>query len=222
MRASAPTGPIYGVGSVSNLGGGLSDSSMTVSLDTSSAGHKDASVLVNLVSNGSNSGLGNTDLGSQTVAMSGDVYDHGVASFDGATKVDALHLVLSGNVHDTVTQSYNLYNLMQTEGYTGALDVVGWDVTGGTAVDPGLSPATIAAGSSQSLTATLDTSVAGTFPLETVTIHLTDSAADGIAGDTEAQTLVLTIDAQVVPEPSTIILLAVALLGVVAYWRRSR
>ncbi len=218
----APTGPIYGVGSVSNLGGGLSDSSMTVSLDTSSAGHKDASVLVNLVSNGSNSGLGNTDLGSQTVAMSGDVYDHGVASFDGATKVDALHLVLSGNVHDTVTQSYNLYNLMQTEGYTGALDVVGWDVTGGTAVDPGLSPATIAAGSSQSLTATLDTSVAGTFPLETVTIHLTDSAADGIAGDTEAQTLVLTIDAQVVPEPSTIILLAVALLGVVAYWRRSR
>jgi hypothetical protein len=146
-----------------------------------------------------------------------------VASFDPSSEVDTLHLVLSGNLGETVTQPYNIYNLMQTEGYTGALDLLGWEIEGGTAVDPGLFvPCTIAAGSYQTFTATLDTSHRGVLPLETVRIHFTDSAADGITGDTQIQTLNLTIDAQVVPEPSTIILLAVPLLGVAAYVRRRR
>ncbi len=223
-----PIGPISGLGSITNLDPGAFSTAMVIRLETSLAGHIHGSLPVNFASDGIDSGLDNTPLGSQPAEMSANVFDHGVASFDGTAMVDTLHLVLSGNYGDSVTQSYSIYNLMQTLGYTGSLDLVGWEAPVGGPVDPGLPPSpvtppiTIAAGAAETLVARLDTSTVGVFPTETITLHLTDSAADGIAGDTVNQTLVLTIDAQVVvPEPSTIILLAVALMGALAYaWRR--
>ncbi len=209
-------------GPVLNLPAGSNDTSVTVRLNTSSAGSKSGLVVVDQALNGANSGLDNTNLGSQVVSMSGDVFDHGVASFDHIATINALHLTLSGNQGDSVSQPYDIFNLMQTEGFTGALDLTGWDITGGTGVNPGLATGTIAAGQHNTFTATLDTSVAQVFAPETVTIHFTDSASDGIAGDTVPQTLIMTIDATVVPEPSTIILLAVALLGIAAYVRRRK
>jgi autotransporter-associated beta strand protein len=200
---------------------GSADSTMSVSLNTASAGAKSGSVAVWQRSNGTNSSLGNTGLGSQPVSMSGDVFDHGVASFDGSSVVDTLHLVLTGTQGLPTSQSYDIYNLMQTAGFTGDLVVTGWDLpVGPIPVDPGLSTATIAAGGYQPFTAILDTSVPNVFPTETVTIHITD--ADGIGGAKVSQTLVLSIDATVVPEPSTLALLAVALLGIAAYVRRRK
>ena len=58
----------------------------------------------------------------------------------------------------------------------------------------------------------------GTYSV-TYTLSMTDAVSDGIAGDVYNTPLTVTINAQVVPEPSTIILLAIALMGVAAYVR---
>ena len=68
------------------------------------------------------------------------MYDRGVASFDGVSAVDTLHLVLAGSVGATVSQQYNIYNLLQTAGFTGKLDLLGFSGVGDTAqIDSGLS-----------------------------------------------------------------------------------
>ena len=118
-----PGGDVTAAGSVTNLMG--SDStSMALTLDTSTAGPKNGSVEIHLKSNGTNSGLSDTVLPLQSASMSGSVYDHGVASFDGEAQVDVFNLVLSGSVGQTITQSYGIYNLLQTAGYTGKIDLL--------------------------------------------------------------------------------------------------
>jgi hypothetical protein len=52
------------------------------------------------------------------------------------------------------------------------------------------------------------------------TLHLTDSGSGGIGADTESQMLHLHISGQVVPEPSTLVLLALGLFGLLACIRR--
>ena len=126
----AAGGGMTGVGLLVNLAGGDSNSAvMSVMLDTSSAGGKHGSAVVNFVSNGANSGLGDTDRGSQLVTMDADVYDHGVASFDAAEPLAVYSFVLSGSLNETVTKQYDIYNLLQTAGFTGKLDLT--DVIGG-------------------------------------------------------------------------------------------
>jgi len=218
-----PSGNVTGSGSVTNLAG-TDNLSMVVTLDTSSAGARSGLIGINLASNGTNSGLADTALDPQAVSMSALVYDRGVASFvDSPTKVDTLSLLLSGSLGATVTESYDIYNLLQTVGYTGALDVVSFPGTGNTGqLHSGLSTCKIDADSSQSFTASLDTSVIGSYSA-TYTLDLQDAASDGIDGGVMHQTLYLHIDGQVVPEPSTGILLAAGLIGLLAFaWRKRR
>ena len=195
---------------------------MRPDVDTTSAGLIGGTASVVLASNGLNSGLSTSSLGSQTVSISASVYDRGVASVNSATKVDTLSLVLSGSLGATVTHSYDIYNLLQTTDYTGALDLVGFPGTGGTdKLYSGLSTCTIDADSSHSFTASLDTSVLGDYSA-TYTLDLQDAASDGIDGGVVHQTLYVQLSGHVVPEPSTGILLAAALLALAAYLRRRR
>ena len=135
----APSGSIAAAGSVWNLTG-VNNTNLSLTLDTSTAGAKSGSVPVNLVSNGTNSGLASTELAQQWVSMSADVYDRGVASFDAASELNTLHLVLSGFVGETVAKEYNIYNLLQTAGFTGKLDLLDFGGMGDTTqLDSGLS-----------------------------------------------------------------------------------
>ena len=218
----ATGGGMTGVGSLVNLAGGDSNSAvMSVMLDTSSAGGKHGSAVVNFVSNGANSGLGDTDRGSQLVTMDADVYDHGVASFDAAEPLAVYSFVLSGSLNETVTKQYDIYNLLQTAGFTGKLDLT--DVIGGgdtAKINSGLSTfVDLAANDSKQFTASLDTSAVGSYSADFI-VHLTDSASDGIGGGAVIQTLDLQINGQVVPEPSTLVLLSIGLFALVSYLRR--
>jgi hypothetical protein len=197
---------------------------MSLTLDTSTAGAKSGSVPVNLASNGANSGLPSTELGQQWVSMSADVYDRGVASFGAASEVDFLHVVLRGSVGETVAKQYNIYNLLQTAGFTGKLDLEAFQGGGDTSqFDSGLTPfVDLEAGSSVPFSATLNTSAVGNYSAD-YTLYLVDSASDGISGGEEFQTLHVHFTGVVVPEPSTLVLLTVGLLGLLCYgWRRCR
>jgi hypothetical protein len=64
-----------GLGAGGIAGGSVNDTAMSVGVDTASAGAKSGTVAVNYVSNGTGtSGLGNTGVGSETITVSGNVY----------------------------------------------------------------------------------------------------------------------------------------------------
>ena len=70
------TGAISNGGSISLLGGGLTDSSsLRVGVSTAAAGAHTGTAVINLTSDGTGtSGLGTTSLTPQTVTVSGNVY----------------------------------------------------------------------------------------------------------------------------------------------------
>jgi autotransporter-associated beta strand protein len=227
-NAGETSGGMNVLGSVMDLPDGQSDSiHMAAMLDTTLAGAKHGSAVIHFVSNGTRSGLGDTDRGSQLVTMDADVFDHGVASFDDTEKVDTLSFIITGSLGQPTSHRYSIYNLLQTVGFTDAVDLVSYEANGDTSkINSGLPgigglPIIIGAGDSLSLDATLDTSEFGDFFAD-FTLHLTDAGSGGIGGDTESQMLHLHISGQVVPEPSTMILLAVAALGVAVCVRRRR
>ncbi len=144
--------------SVSNLVAGGS-ASANVSLSTATAGNFSGNVDVAMTSNGTLSGLGNTALASQSIAVNGRVYAQAVANVDGAP-------INFGIVHkgDVVTAR----NIAVANDASGALtDVLQASVSansafGGTSGNLGAGLAAGAADSS-SLNVALDTSVAGVF-----------------------------------------------------------
>ncbi len=77
-RVVASSGPVSGSGSVSGVRAGQGAAGMTVGVDTTTAGFKSGSVDVGYTSTGSvagvSNGLGTTELGTQAVAVSGNVY----------------------------------------------------------------------------------------------------------------------------------------------------
>jgi len=153
--------------------------------------------------------------------MSAEVYDRGVASFDAASEVNILHLVLSGSLGETVSQQYNIYSLLQTAGFMGKLDLLDFSGAGDTTqLDSGLWYfLDLEADNSTPFTATLDTSTLGSYFAD-YTLDLADSASDGIGGGAEHQTLHLQITGTVVLEPSTLVLLTVGLIGLLCRLRR--
>ncbi len=87
--ASGPASPVSATGATgaTNLAAGTTGL-VTVSLDTATSGSFGSTITLDYVSNGTNSGLANTDLGSDTVAVSGNVYQAAQAQALDGTVVD--------------------------------------------------------------------------------------------------------------------------------------
>ena len=103
-------------GTINNLAGGAVSTNISVGLGNGSvlggnvyntAGQVNGSVKVGFVSSGINSGLSNTVLGSQTVTVTGGVYNYAAAGF-GTTSVDL------GNIHAGGSFSTNYLSVTNT------------------------------------------------------------------------------------------------------------
>ena len=90
-------GVIAGGSNVSNLAGASSSTSLTVGFSTATSGAKSGNTTINLASSGSNSGYADSSLGSQTVGITGNVYDYAQAVFSLAAGSAAGSLTPSGN-----------------------------------------------------------------------------------------------------------------------------
>ena len=105
-------------GSFTLLNAGATDGgSLTVGIDTGSAGHKVGTATLSLASDGAGtSGFSALSLTAQTINVSGDVYRLAAANVIGAVQF--------GNVHvgDVVSQALNLTNTAVNDGFSERLD----------------------------------------------------------------------------------------------------
>ena len=98
-------------------GGATNNSAMQVGIDTSTAGAKTGTVTLNYVSNGTGtSGLGNTNVGSQTIDVSGNVYQVAQPSLPTSVNLGNVHVGSSAN------QAINITNTNVAPGYQEGLD----------------------------------------------------------------------------------------------------
>ena len=74
-------GVIAGGSNVSNLAGASSSTTLTAGFSTATSGAKSGTTTIDLASSGTNSGYADTSLTSQTVGVTGNVYDYATALF---------------------------------------------------------------------------------------------------------------------------------------------
>lgn len=119
---SASTGAaVYGAGSVSLLAAQATDSSsLSVGVDTSSAGAKTGTATISLTSDGKDtSGLGQTALTSQTVNVSGNVWNYAAAELAKTSGVGSL-----GHNIDNTVLTFNFGKLQINTGrYDASLQI---------------------------------------------------------------------------------------------------
>ena len=181
--ATGPASPFSASGATaaSNLAAG-NTGLVTVSLDTATSGSFASAITLDYVSNGSNSGLASTDLGSESVAVSGNVYQVAEAQALDGTVVD-FGVVRVG---DTATLTRSIANVA-----TGALvDTLVGSLSGPsapfTADDGDLDIGIAGNGGRNDFLFTLDTNVAGVFgdsvgvSLASRNDEMADLALDGL------------------------------------------
>jgi len=215
----ASTGLASGSGSWSLLSAGGTSTALSVLLSSGSAGPASGSQTVNYTSDGAgSSGLAAVGVGSQTVNLAATILDPAVASFGagpGATTSLLLDF-LTVNQGDVVSpQSFSLYNLLQTAGYTADLALLSITPAGGNNAALTTNLATfnsLAAGSFNSWQASVSTANAGTFSNSWTLSFKSSNGGTAYSADT-AQVLTLTTNVIVVPEPAAI---ALAMGGVSA------
>jgi hypothetical protein len=142
-------------GAVNLLGAGGSSTAMSVGVNTSTAGAKSGSVVLNYTSNGTGtSGLGNTSAGTQTIQVSGNVYQSAAAS----TSPVSFGIVHIGDSvsKGIVTNSAPVANLNDT--LQGTVGVSGAGFTGG-----GTFSGAAAGSTASTAQVTLNTSNAGSY-----------------------------------------------------------
>lgn len=221
-------GMAAGSGAISLLAAGGTSTALGVQLASGSAGVASGSVQVNFTSNGDGtSGLGTTSLAPQTVSLVGTILDPAVASFTSSAATTSLLLDFGtlNQASGSQSLSFDLWNLVQTPGYTADLALT--SLTSGTgntsAITTNLTTFnSLAAGASNSWQASLSMANLGSF--ENSYILSLRSATNGtaFAGDTP-QNLTLTVrGAVIVPEPGALVLAAIGLAGAGALASRRR
>ncbi|MGE0432709.1 MAG: choice-of-anchor D domain-containing protein [Planctomycetota bacterium] len=162
-------------GSFSLLGAGQTDaSSLTVSLDTSTAGAKSGTATISLASDGTGtSGFGALELAPQTVNVSGNVYRFAEASAHSPEPI----VFANRHVGSAASQALTLSNLAAADGFSESLDASIGGATGNATTNGG-SFGLLAAGASNgtALAVGIDTSSAGA-KSGTATITLTSNGA---------------------------------------------
>ncbi len=217
-------------GTISNVAAG-SNASLSVGLtaSTATAGHKIGSLSVALVSDKTNSGWSSdTSLGTKTVNVAGDVnyyaqptlaMESGVGSFSGAGTHYSLDL------GDVELNSGEVTSVLQI--LNASLDPVYQDLLGGTFDTSGISQFMlvnfesfngVASGFAKSGNPTISFDTTAQSPgLYTETLYFSPSSTN-TSGSWSLDTIQLDITANVVPEPGTLILLAIGFVGLLV-WR---
>lgn len=128
---SPTTGSASATGTINQLAAGATSTALSVGLDgnahTGSAGTVSGTVTVSLVSDGEtttttgNSGLGTTDLASQTVSVSGNVYNYAETALQlNSPPTSSTGITLTANTVGTANDSYTL-NFHLEQGSNGGL-----------------------------------------------------------------------------------------------------
>ena len=150
-------------GSISLLAAGASNNSaLTASLNTSAAGARSGTVTINYTSDGSGtSGLGLTGAGSQTINVSGNVYNYATSSLIGPISFGVRHV---GD--GIITQNISVSNTAAAGAFSEGLDTSfgAFSGTGGSKISTSGSVTNLAAGSTNgagTLQVKLDTSTVG-------------------------------------------------------------
>jgi hypothetical protein len=150
------SGSVTAGGSVSLLAAGASSSALFVGVDTSTAGAKAGTATVALASDGSGgSGFGAVSIGTQTVAVSGNVYRLAQASLVSPTSVKLADQRVGGSL----SQSLTLSNTAAADGFSERLNA--GITAGGTASASGSFSLLAGGASSSALAVGVDTSSAG-------------------------------------------------------------
>ena len=222
---NATAGATTGVASVSggpitNLSGGASSTSILVGLTDTTAGAKSGTVSIGFASNGTGtSGFTNSTLASQTVNVSGTVYDYASASFS-SNSFDFGDV----NSGQTVTKTFSLNAAAGTrDSLSGTFSVSGGELTSS---DIGAVTA-LGAGGSRSITLSYLAGAAGAYTgsltfngtSDGAALGLDDKALAAISFNVTANVL----DVSAIPEPSTYAALAgLGVLILAAYHRRKQ
>ncbi len=188
-------------GNVSNNGGTINllaaqasnNSALSASLDTSAAGARSGTVTLNYVSDGAGtSGLGQTNVGSQTINVAGNVYRLALAN--------AIAGLNFGNVlvGSTQTRTVSISNLAAVDGFSESLNAA-FGTLGGTnptKFSTAGSLTGLAAGGTNNtnLVVTLNTSASGTFSANVQILLDSNGAGTSNLGITALPTQVINLD----------------------------
>ncbi|MEM8953221.1 MAG: choice-of-anchor D domain-containing protein [Verrucomicrobiota bacterium] len=192
---SGTTGDASAAGSFNLLGPGATDnSSLTVGVDTSTAGAKAGTATLDLTSDGTgSSGLGQTALGSQTVNVSANVFRFAAPSSASANPVNFGNL----RVGDTPSENLSLTNTAANDGFSEALNAAFSGTTGDASATGSFNLLGPGATDNSSLTVGIDTSTGGA-KAGTAIIDLTsDGAGSSGLGQTALGSQTVNVSANV-------------------------
>jgi fibronectin-binding autotransporter adhesin len=211
--------------SISLLAAGGTSTAMSVGLPSATAGNKTGAVQIGFTSNGDGtSGLGTASLGSQTVSLTATVLDPAVASFASGSTSTSLTLNFgSVNEGDSVSPlGFSLSNLLQTAGFTADLALVQIDQTNPSGpLSSNLSLFnSLVSGTFNSWQASVNTATQGTFG-NIWTLQFKSSNGGTVYNADTPQTLTLTANVIVVPEPGALALAGIG-IALAAYTLRRR
>ena len=158
------------------LPGATDDTSITVAIDTSTAGNKGGNQTVDFQSNGQgSSGLGITPLPSQDVAVTGQVFR--VAK----SQVTPDPVTLNGRVGDTLSQALAIANIAAADGFSEGLGVSSIGAGGEASVSGSLAGLIDAGSSDSGVIAGIDSSSAGA-KSGSIDIDFTSDGSNGSSG----------------------------------------